>query len=125
MTEKSEHRQALETRAEEMGVKFAHNIGDETLAERIAAAEAEAEGQDTPPSPTAGGDQAGADPQASPSVPGLVVRVTGPKKGRWRAGRHFTAEPVDIPMDELTGDELAALEADPKIEIEPIDTGED
>lgn len=44
---------------------------------------------------------------------GREVVVVGPKRGRWRAGRHFGAEPVRIPVEELTEDEKAALVADP------------
>ena len=44
---------------------------------------------------------------------GLEVVVVGPARGRWRAGRHFGAAPVRIPVEELTEDEKAALVADP------------
>ena len=40
MTEKTAEREALEAKANELGVKFAANIGDETLAARVAEAEA-------------------------------------------------------------------------------------
>ncbi|WP_295081148.1 hypothetical protein [Tabrizicola sp.] len=46
-----------------------------------------------------------------------VLRVTGPAKGRWRAGRKFGAEPVDIPVAELTEDDLAKLEGDPELTV--------
>ena len=49
----------------------------------------------------------------SPEPSDLEVVVVGPKRGRWRAGRHFGAEPVSIPEAELTEDEKAALVADP------------
>ena len=48
-----------------------------------------------------------------PEPSGREVVVVGPKRGRWRAGRHFGAEPVRIPVEELTEDEKAALVADP------------
>ena len=53
------------------------------------------------------------DPVDPPEPSGLEVVVVGPKRGRWRAGRHFGAEPVRIPVEELTEDEKAALVADP------------
>jgi len=43
--------------------------------------------------------------------------VTGPAKGRWRAGRKFGPEPVDIPVAELTEDDLAKLEGDPELVV--------
>ena len=46
-----------------------------------------------------------------------VLRVTGPAKGRWRAGRKFGPEPVDIPVAELTEDDLAKLEGDPELVV--------
>lgn len=46
-----------------------------------------------------------------------VLRVTGPAKGRWRAGRKFGPEPVDIPVAELTEDDLAKLEGDPELTV--------
>lgn len=59
------------------------------------------------------------DPETPPF--GLVVRVTGPRKGRWRAGRFFTRETVEIPLEELTEDEKAALIADPKLTVETVE----
>lgn len=47
-----------------------------------------------------------------------VVIVTGPKKGRWRLKRHFTKTPVTIVMADLSEDDLAALQADPKLHVE-------
>lgn len=71
---------------------------------------------------TAGGSTAGgaagqsASPQVAPAVPNKgaeVLRVLGPSTGRRRAGRHFGSEAVDIPLDELTEEEIAALRSDP------------
>lgn len=45
------------------------------------------------------------------------VRVTGPRKGRWRAGRHFNAEPRELTV---TAAELAALAADPRLKVERV-----
>lgn len=63
--------------------------------------------------------QADAGAQA-PQPSGMVVRITGPKKGRWRAGRRFTAEPVDIPLDDLTKDKATAFNDDPTLSVEVI-----
>lgn len=53
--------------------------------------------------------------------PALTVVVTGPKEGRRRAGRAFGPEPVSIQAEELTEDEIAALQADPFLRVEIID----
>lgn len=47
----------------------------------------------------------------------FVLRVTGPAKGRWRAGRKFGPEPVEIPVAELTDEDLAKLEGDPELVV--------
>lgn len=96
MSDKTTERQALEARAEELGVTFQANIGDEKLAARITAAEAAK--------------------AASGEVNEVAaLRVIGPSKGFRRAGRTFTAEPVNIPLDELSKEDLAALEAEPRL----------
>lgn len=46
-----------------------------------------------------------------------AIIVTGPKKGRWRAGRYFTAESTLIELAELTDDELATIAADPALTV--------
>lgn len=48
---------------------------------------------------------------------GHVVRVIGPAKGRWRAGRHFGPTPVEIPAAELTEADLEKLMADPELNV--------
>ncbi|WP_126977465.1 HI1506-related protein [Frigidibacter oleivorans] len=65
---------------------------------------------------SASGD--GGQPPGDDSAPLPCVKVTGPKKGRRRAGRAFGREPVLIPMDDLTEDELEALSADPALTVE-------
>ncbi|MFN4126923.1 hypothetical protein [Pannonibacter indicus] len=55
------------------------------------------------------------DPDA-PAGPSLTI--TGPRRGRWRGGRHFGPQPVTIPLADLTGDEIAALRADPALTVE-------
>ncbi|SDE46494.1 hypothetical protein SAMN04488105_1045 [Salipiger thiooxidans] len=125
MTEKSTYRIALEARAAAAKVSFAPNIGDAKLAERVA----EAEGATTTPGPpepapadtaAAGTPAAAEGPDGTSAATGqpLVVVVTGPRKGRWRAGRHFTAEPVTIPAEDLSEDEIAALLGDPRLSVE-------
>ncbi|MEO1974805.1 MAG: HI1506-related protein [Paracoccaceae bacterium] len=123
MTEKSAERIALEARATAANVSFAPNIGDEKLAERVAKAEAAG----TTPEPSeaaaantvdAGAPAAAGAKDGAPAAKPVVVVVTGPRKGRWRAGRHFTAEPVTIPAEELSDDEVAALLGDPRLTVE-------
>lgn len=58
--------------------------------------------------------QAG-DPDAD-ADPSLII--TGPKRGRWRAGRHFGPQAVTIPLTDLTEAEIAALRADPALTVE-------
>lgn len=48
------------------------------------------------------------------------IRVIGPKQGRWRIGRKFGADPVDIPVSGLTADELRMLMADPDLIVAPV-----
>jgi hypothetical protein len=48
---------------------------------------------------------------------GVVVIVIGPKQGLWRAGRHFTSEPVRIPAHELSDEHAAMLRDEPKLAI--------
>jgi hypothetical protein len=46
-----------------------------------------------------------------------VTRITvkGPSAGRWRAGRKFGAEPVEILLADLSDEQLAALQGDPDL----------
>ena len=46
-----------------------------------------------------------------------AITVKGPRRGRWRAGRHFTHELVAIPRAELSDDQLAALQGDPELTV--------
>ena len=135
MTEKTAEREALEAKANELGVKFAANIGDETLAARVAEAEAArgaAAGSDASETAPAGAEGAPAGTAADlaqdqgAEVAAMVsqakelglgiadmIEVIGPRQGRRRAGRAFGPEPVLIPMDELSEADLQALEDDP------------
>lgn len=51
----------------------------------------------------------------------FTIIVQGPVAGRWRAGRHFTAEPTSIPARDLTFDQMAALRADTLLMISVIE----
>lgn len=56
-------------------------------------------------------------PVAPPALePGVLV-VTGPKRGRWRAGWHFGPEPRRLPLAEMTNEERAAIEGDPALVV--------
>lgn len=52
--------------------------------------------------------------------PAQAIRVIGPGRGRYRLGRRFGPEPVDIPLDELTEDDRHVLANDPLLTITPI-----
>jgi hypothetical protein len=52
-----------------------------------------------------------------PCAKGFVLRVKGPAKGRWRAGRHFGPEEVKIAAADLTEDEIAQLNGDPLLTV--------
>ena len=47
-----------------------------------------------------------------------VMVVRGPARGRWRAGRHFGPQPVEIPLAELTQAARKAIEGDPVLSVE-------
>lgn len=81
-----------------------------SLAAVVSAVEAPppaAEAPAQPPSPAA---------PPSDGAPGVLV-VTGPKRGRWRAGWHFGPEPRRLPLAEMTEDERAAIEGDPALTV--------
>ncbi|MFD1342885.1 hypothetical protein [Litorisediminicola beolgyonensis] len=123
MTDPKPTREELEARAKELGVEFRANIGDETLAERVTQAEAAAANSSQPKAPdaTPSSDLASASTGAAGPAPvleegeDLVVEVIGPKKGRWRAGRHFTPAPTVIPLSELSEHQKHALISDPRL----------
>lgn len=83
-----------------------------------AGAEAKTAGAETTAPAAAATRKAKAEKAASPEP---TVVVTGPEKGRWRIGRHFTREPVSIPLGDLTADERWALQADPELLVQIID----
>lgn len=59
------------------------------------------------------------------TVMGKVTRATvvvkGPAKGRWRIGRHFTAEPTSIAEADLTPEQKDALANDPELTVTLVD----
>ncbi|MDD9731198.1 hypothetical protein PVW46_14880 [Mameliella sp. AT18] len=121
-------REELDARAAELGISTSPRWKDETVAEKIAEAEAEAEqtatdttpeGTSDGPGPVQGAGEGAApikssDPEQPPEG---VLTVIGPRKGRWRAGRHFSPESVKIPLAELSDDEIAMLAGDPKLTL--------
>lgn len=140
-------REQLDARAEELNISTRSNWKDETVAEKIAEAEAAlAKNEGFAPSAVAGvepqgaaegaasdhadttpeggtdaaGPVQGAGQSAAPTIPQddpVTITVTGPKKGRWRAGRHFTPAPLTIPLADLSDDEIAMLTDDPKLVV--------
>ncbi len=101
--------------AKEAGLKFPGNISADKLRDRLKEADllpvSERQSDD-------GKEPQGSDKPIAQSAKSMVVIVTGPKRGRWRIGRHFTHEPITIPVDELSDDEQTALIADPKLSVE-------
>lgn len=68
--------------------------------------------------PRAEADQGGSGNPAAPAKGFTRIKVTGPQSGRWRIGRQFTAE-TSAPFD-VTGEQLAAIEADPLLSHEVV-----
>ena len=89
---------------------------DAASADAKAAAEAAAASvdpkTDAPPVPPEAKAEA---PKTKKPAQPVVLRVKGPANGRWRAGRHFTPEPVDIPMADLSDEDLLKLKGDPAL----------
>lgn len=54
-------------------------------------------------------------PKAAKATKPAAVSVKGPAKGRWRIGRHFTPEAVEIPLADLDEDQIERLKADPEL----------
>lgn len=61
------------------------------------------------------------EPAPPPEAKPVTVIVTGPKTGRWRAKRFFTAEPTSINLTDLTETELALIEGDPLLTVQVVD----
>lgn len=58
--------------------------------------------------------------ERTPEPFGDVLKVTGPTRGRRRANRDFSREPVFIPVEELSPEDIAALDGDPALTVEVI-----
>lgn len=127
-------RATLEARATELGIKFTDNWKDETLENRIAAQE-KANNEAAPKGqPPANDDQAVDDKNGAPeggktienredqeqSKSGGYVNITGPAKGRWRIGKHFTRETQRIELAALKDGQLDALKADPELVVSVV-----
>ena len=57
------------------------------------------------------------EPKGAKTKPVDVLIVRGPFGGRWRAGRHFGAAPVEIPVADLDKPKIAAIEGDPHLSV--------
>ncbi|PCH71934.1 MAG: hypothetical protein COC12_06980, partial [Rhodobacteraceae bacterium] len=55
--------------------------------------------------------------RSPPARPPKIVTVIGPTDGRRRTGRRFGSEPVEIPIDDLSDDDLLALKGDPALSV--------
>lgn len=62
-------------------------------------------------------------PKTKTAAP-IVLRITGPKAGRWRAGRQFGPVPTELSLDVLSGADTAALTDDPKLVVVALQDGE-
>lgn len=69
-----------------------------------------------PPEPAAAGGT-GAPP------PRPAIRVRGPARGFWRAGRWFGSDWVTVPLDEITAAQLAAIRDEARLVVEPAVAG--
>jgi hypothetical protein len=138
MAEKSKTRLKLEAEAASIGLRFNDDTTSKDLREAVKqyrAANTAPKAKD--PEPEADGDPMGAaagdtptgaldatehqgGAQTSPALEVGGIIVTGPKQGRWRAGRHFTPEPSVIALADLAEGELEMIEADPKLTVETI-----
>ena len=96
------------TQAAEQATKTESTLGDGDAT----GAAAQAPSADAAP-------QAPAPDVVKPPAPmvGRVLRVVGPAKGRWRAGRKFGPEPVEIPVAELSLEDMAKLATDPELVV--------
>ena len=100
------------------GAADAAQTGTVLPATGTAGATADAAGADTPAADA--GDLV--EPAAKVGPANVTIIVQGPLAGRWRIGRHFTAEPTSIVASDLTFDQMAALKADPLLMISVVET---
>lgn len=62
-------------------------------------------------------DRAGLDRAGWPRT----IRVTGPEKGRRRAGRRFGREPVDLEVADLTDEAIISIAGDRELTVVPLE----
>ena len=61
-------------------------------------------------------------PPAPSGAPVKILRVKSKsQRGFHRCGRHFTPQGVDIPLGELTGAQVKALQAEPQLTAEIVE----
>jgi hypothetical protein len=86
----------------------------------------ETTGAESAPAPVSAATAAEAAPAPVDPIPEVETRpvptaelliVKGPAKGRWRAGRKFGPEPVEIAVVDLSQAEIALLEGDPELTL--------
>lgn len=68
------------------------------------------------------GAQDGGDDQAA--ARGLVVRVVAKRDGYRRAGRAWTVAPTELPVEALSVEQLAGLQADPNLKVEVVEAAQ-
>lgn len=86
-----------------------------TLPAETAGANSQAAANEAAPAASDASSQPASDAAKPENV--AVVTVIGPKRGRWRAGRRFGREPVEIPHDQLSETELEQLRSDPTLAV--------
>lgn len=57
------------------------------------------------------------DPLDEKGAADMIITVTGPEKGFYRAGHRFGLEPVTIPADTLSVRQIMALEDEPSLSV--------
>jgi hypothetical protein len=121
-------RKALEDRATALGIQFTDGWKDSTLENRIAAQEQQ-NAAHTEPGTLEDNTENGANGDGSnhdtyqPMPLTNHITVTGPAKGRWRIGKHFTRETQVLDLADLTGEQIAALKADPELVVSVVRSG--
>lgn len=100
---------------QDAAAKPGHNFED-TQERSGTAREAPSTDSGTPaPTPDVGIQSAAPPPKDEGPKRSSSITVTGPRRGRWRAGRHFGSVAVTIPLSELSESDLTAIENDPAL----------
>lgn len=113
-------RETLLARATELKLNLPEDISDEDLKAAVTKAEAGSNApsksaQKKPQPQKSAAKQPTQRKSTQQSKPEPMVVVVGPSEGRWRIGRHFTSEPVEIKASELSKDDMLALEGDARL----------